>query len=181
MNPQSTAIPGPMHTKQTFNAQINTNYTQTACTHIRLLHFFVSKFISIRSQGLGPIRRPFTASFDSNIDKTLKIGIKIKYGETPTSWSLRKLHKSGTHAKPSPRRAVLLLVSKTANGWIACISREKFPLSKFLSNWNLLHLKFCFSRFSSWLNEEDKSCSKFCLVVTYTFTKMMHMSLFSQI
>ena len=39
VNPQSTAIPGPMHTKQTFNAQINTNSTRTARTHTRLLQF----------------------------------------------------------------------------------------------------------------------------------------------
>ena len=31
--------PGPMYTKKTFNTQINTNYTQTAHTHIWLLHF----------------------------------------------------------------------------------------------------------------------------------------------
>ena len=36
----------------------------------------VQKFISIRSQGLGPIRRPLTASLDSNIRKVLKEGIK---------------------------------------------------------------------------------------------------------
>ena len=86
---------------------------------------FVSKIISIRSQGLGPIKRPLTASFDSNIDKALKEGIKPKWGETPNSRSLRKLPKSGTHAKPSPRRAVLLLVPKTADGRIARYSREK--------------------------------------------------------
>ena len=38
----------------------------------------VQKFTSIRSQGLGPIRRPLTASLDSNIRKVLKEGIKPK-------------------------------------------------------------------------------------------------------
>ena len=90
----------------------------------------VQKFISIRSQGLGPTRRPLTASLDSNIRKVLKEGIKPKYGETPTSWSLRKLPKFGTYAKPSLRRAVLLLVPKIADGRIVCISREKFDHCK---------------------------------------------------
>ena len=89
--------------------------------------FSVPKFLSIQSQGLGPIKRPWdqTTSFDSNIDKVLKEGIKPKYGETPTSRSLRKLPKSGTHAKPSPRRAALLLVLKTADGRISYNLREK--------------------------------------------------------
>ena len=91
----------------------------------RAAPFWFQKFISIRSQVLGPIKRPLTTSFNSNIRKTVKMGIKLKYGETPTSRSLRKLPKSGTHVKPSPRRAVLLLVPKTVDGQIARIFREK--------------------------------------------------------
>ena len=72
-----------------------------------------------RFQDLEPIKRSLTASFSSNIRKTLKIGIKLKYGETPTSRSLSKTQKSGTHAKSYPRRSVLLLVPKTADGRIA--------------------------------------------------------------
>ena len=90
--------------------------------------FDFQKFVLIRSQGLGPIKRPITASFDSNIRKTFKMGIKLKQGETPTSQSLSKTHKFGTHAKPSPRRAVLLIVPKTADGQIARIFREKEDL-----------------------------------------------------
>ena len=45
--------------------------------------------------------------------------------DTPTSRSLRKLPKSGTHTKPSPRRVVLLLVLKTVDDRIAHYSREK--------------------------------------------------------
>ena len=87
---------------------------------------FLKKFPTIRSQALGLIRRPLTASFSSNIEKVLKMGIKLKYRETPTSRSWRKLPKSGTHAKPFPRRAVPLLVPKTADGRIAGYFREKF-------------------------------------------------------
>ena len=83
------------------------------------------KFISIRSQGLGPIKRPLTASLYSNNRKILKERIKPKWGETPTSRSLSKLLKSGTHSKPYPRRAVLLLAPKTADGRISRYSREK--------------------------------------------------------
>ena len=78
-----------------------------------------------RFQDLEPIKWPLMASFSSNIRKTLKMVIKIKYGETPTSRSLLKTHKSGTHAKPSPRRSGLLLVPKTADDRIAHDSREK--------------------------------------------------------
>ena len=66
------------------------------------------------------------------------MGIKLKYGETPTSRSLRKLPKSGTHAKPSLHRAAFLLVPKTADGRIARIFREKFlSLKKKLKKWPL--------------------------------------------
>ena len=107
-----------MHTQSTQNSR-------GAVTDCSIL---VPKIISIWSQVLGPIRRPLTASFNSNIRRTLKMRIKLKYGETPTSRSLRKLPKSCTHAKPSPRRTVLLLVPKTANGWITCISRKKLEV-----------------------------------------------------
>ena len=83
--------------------------------------FWVQKFTTTRFQDLGPIKQLLTASFNSNICRVFKRGNKTKKGETPTSWSLRKLHKSGTHGKPSPRRAVLLLVSKTADDRIVRI------------------------------------------------------------
>ena len=87
--------------------------------------FGFQKLISIRSQGLGSIKRPFKASINRNIYMVLNRRIKPKEGETPTSRSLRKLPKSGTHAKPSPRRAVLSLVSKIADDRIAQKLREK--------------------------------------------------------
>ena len=129
--------------------------------------FGFQKFISIQSQGLGPIKRPLTASFDSNIRKTLKMRIKLKQGETPTSRSLRKLPKSGTYVKPSPRRAVLLLVPKTFDDRIVRISREKSDL---LSLQNL-HFCFCkksscFTFFFSWFNEGERSYTLFCLLMT---------------
>ena len=107
-----------------------------------------------RFQDLEPIKRPLTASFISNIRKTLKMGIKLKekpltQGETPNSRSLRKLPISGTHTKPSPRRGVLPLVSKTADGWICQKSREKSDTlsleSPFLTYYKLPSLisRFC--------------------------------------
>ena len=140
MNPQSKAIPGPMHTKQTFNAQVNTNHTQTAPNSrgaVTGCSIFLSKILSIRSQVLGPIKRPLTASFNRNISKTFKMGIKLKLGENPTSRSLKKLPKSGTHAKPSSRKAFLLLLPKAADGRISRYSREKCSLSpKALQKWS---------------------------------------------
>ena len=47
----------------------NQPWTVTGCS------IMVSKIISIRSQVLGPIKLPLTASFSSNIDKVLKEGI----------------------------------------------------------------------------------------------------------
>ena len=124
--------------------------------------FGFQKFITIRSQDLGPIKQPLTTSFSSNIDKVLKEGIKPKYGETPTSQSLRKLPKSGTHAKPSPRRAAFLLVSKTADGRIFHDSREKVVLlslkTKQISYW----IKFPFS--SHFLSFVFKCRRQHCLL-----------------
>ena len=114
----------PQSNQYTHQHTIAKFYTKISRGAATTAPFDFQKIVSIRSQGLGPIKQPLTGSFDSNIRKTLKMGIKLKYGETPTSRSLRKLPKSGTHAKPSPRRAVLLLVSKTADGRIARIFRE---------------------------------------------------------
>ena len=129
--------------------------------------FLFQKFVSIRSQGLGPIKRPLTASFYSNIRKTLKIGVKLKCGETPTSRSLRKLPKSGTHAKLSLRRAAFLFVPKVADGWIACIFRENFSLS-LKSSQNAAHCdkNICISRFGLFFNWRRKHYTLFCHLVT---------------
>ena len=125
------------------------------------------KNLTTRFQDLEPIKRPLTASFNSNIHKVFKRGNKTKYGETPTSRSLRKLPKSGIHTKPSPRRAASLLVSKTADGRIARISREKedsLSLTKLhFSYWTSFssHSRFCLM-----LSGEDKHYATFCLFVT---------------
>ena len=124
------------------------------------------KFISIRSQGLGPIKRPLTASFYSKIRKILKERIKPKQGETPTSQSLRKLPKSGTHAKPSPRRAASLLVSKHVDGRIARIFREKSDLLTLNSNENVYWMCSLYFTFCFWLNEGEGSYTLFCHFVT---------------
>ena len=88
------------------------------------LHLGSKNFVSIRPHVLEPIKQPLTASFDSNICKVFKRGNKTQVGRNPYLSELRKLPKSGTHVKPSPRRAVLLLVLKTADDRIARISRE---------------------------------------------------------
>ena len=46
-------------------------------------------------------------------------------GKYPTSWSLKKLPKTGVHALSSPCRTTSLLVLKESDGWIAYKSREK--------------------------------------------------------
>ena len=132
MNPSFTAIPGLFHLKHGILMH-NSNISHKQPTKFsglpRMTEKSQKKILTIWSQVLEPIIRPLTASFYSNIRKVLKMGIKLKWGETPTSRSLRKLPKFGTHAKPSPRRATFLLAPKTADGRIARISREKCSLS----------------------------------------------------
>ena len=92
-------------------------------------------------------------------------------GKYPTSWSLKKLPKTGVHALSSPCRTTSLLVSKESDGSIAYKSKEKedtlslklgeqpsaSPFPFFLSTfyfplfYSLLLLFFPFSPFSSHL------------------------------
>ena len=127
----------------------------------------VQKFISIRSQGLGPIKRPLTVSFGSNIRKVLKEGIKPKKGETPTSRSLSKLLKSGNHAKPSSRRAASLLVPMTADGRISHDSREKYDVLSLKRDLHSCWTSFpFFPRFVLIFVGEEESYTLFCHFVT---------------
>ena len=127
----------------------------------------VQNFISIRSQGSGPIKRPLTASFSSNIRKVLKEGKKPKLGETPTSRSLSKLLKSGTHAKPSLRRAASLLVLTTVEGRISHDSREKYDVLSLRCDLHSYWTSFpFFPRFVLIFVREKESCTLFCHFVT---------------
>ena len=78
VNPDFTAISGPIHTKTPFNPQINTQIIQTAPTHGYGCTMAKKIFPIIRSHVLGPIQRPLTASFNRNISQTFKMGIKPK-------------------------------------------------------------------------------------------------------
>ena len=71
VNPQFTAIPDliqPIHDL----IQYFQNLTTQSAVAVTAAPMGVQKFISIRSQGLGPIKRPLTVSFSSNIRKVLK-------------------------------------------------------------------------------------------------------------
>ena len=63
---------------------------------VTAISYWVKRIKSIRSQALGPIKRPFKASSQSKHRKILKMGIKHKYGETHTSWILSKLTNPGS-------------------------------------------------------------------------------------
>ena len=54
------------------------------------------KFSTIRSQVLGPIKRPLTASNQPKHGKTLKNGNKTQVGRKSYSWSLSKLANHGS-------------------------------------------------------------------------------------
>ena len=91
-------------------------------------------------------------------------------GKYPTSWSLKKLPKTGVHALSSPCRTTSLLVSKESDGRMTRYSREKsdvlslgflhvwpLHLHSFLStnSFPLFHpfcFSFPFSHFSSHLS-----------------------------
>ena len=145
------------------------------------LYTWVSKNPTPRFQDLGPIKRPLTTSFNSNIHKVLKRRIKPKKGETPTFWSLSKLFKSGTHAKPSPRRAAFLIVPKTADSRISHYSREMLDV---LSQENEIKA-YCKTPllphvFFSFQFEKMSTMQTFVLLSFKTNSKMPILSLFPQ-
>ena len=123
MNPYFSVDSDLIHIKAYIHSTHFTMALQTACGQSRTVHMGF-KNPTPRFQDLEPIKRPLTASFNSNINIALKQRIKPKYGETPTFRSLSKLLKSGTHAKPSPRREAFLLVPKTADSRIVQKLRE---------------------------------------------------------
>ena len=102
----------------------NSPWSVTDCTN------GFQNFPTIWFQDLGPIKRPLTASINSNIINTLKQSVKLKYDETPTSRSLSKTPKTGTHALPSLHRTAFLLAPKNSNSRIARNLRE---MSHYLS------------------------------------------------
>ena len=54
------------------------------------------KILTIRSQVLGPIKRPLTTSNQRKHGKTLKNGNKTQAGRNTTSWSCQKLTNPGS-------------------------------------------------------------------------------------
>ena len=87
------------------------------------------KILTTRSQVLGPIKRPLTASNQPKHGKTLKNGNKTQVGRKSYLLELSKTPKSGVHALSSPRRTASLLAPSIANGRIARDLREKHSLS----------------------------------------------------
>ena len=147
MNPQSTAIPSPIHTKthghlwpishkpginfnspetqqwavhgqptcpisvSLFGTEFLTNFLSykhpsiISHTHSPTSFWTVTngeknpkEFLTIRSQVLGPIKRPLTASNQPKHRKTLKNGNKTQVGRNPYLLEFVKTHKSGVHA-----------------------------------------------------------------------------------
>ena len=78
MNPHFTATSGLKSKQHMINTQNKPFYiifshgAATGCS------IWFQNFTLIRSQGLGPIKRPLMAPIDSNIRKVLKMGIKPK-------------------------------------------------------------------------------------------------------
>ena len=100
------------------------------------------KFLTTRSQVLGPIKRPLTASNQPKHRKTLKNGNKTQVGRKSYLLEFVKTRKSGVHALSLPRRTASLLAPSTADGRIRRIFREKFlSLKQFSQKWWLLEEK----------------------------------------
>ena len=181
MNPHFTATSGlksnqyMIHTKNIPFYTIISHGAVTGCS------IWFQKFTLIRFQGFGPIKRPLMVSIDSNIRKVLKMGIKPKYGENPTSRSLKKLPiPESTRSLPrverfsfSPRRPPTVEF---------CVFLERsFSLYKGSLKSNLLDLKKCSPTFLVLANEEDEglfAISSFSHIKSNP--KMTFMSLFYQ-
>ena len=67
-----------------------------------------------------------------------------RVGKYPTSWSLKKLSKTGVHALSSPCRTTSLFVSKESDGWNAYKSREKEDTLSLKQNENGYWIFFLF-------------------------------------
>ena len=106
----------------------------TTCWTITAIKRISKKFLTIRSQVLGPIKRPLTASNQPKHRKTLKNGNKTQVGRNPYLLEFVKTRKSGVHASPAPRRTFSLLAPSKSNGRILCISREKEVLLSLTSS-----------------------------------------------
>ena len=106
-------------------------------------------------------------------------------GKYPTSWSLKKLPKTGVHALSSLCRTTSLLVSKESDGRISYKSREKedslslkmgeqtfyisfsfLPLHVFLSF--VLFVPFCFSFLSHFSSHLSFTFSSFSLLLCHS-------------
>ena len=98
VNPHFTAASRLKSNQYMINTQNKPFYTIISHGAATGYSIWFQNFTLIRSQGLGPIKLPLMASIDSNIRKVLEMGIKPKYGENPTSKSLKKLSKTGVHA-----------------------------------------------------------------------------------
>ena len=149
-----------------FNAKILELKTQTAhkCYGQSRPLKNPKKILSTRSQVLGPIKRPITASNPPKHRKTLKNGNKTQVGRKSYLLELSKTRKPGVHALSSPRRTFPLLAPKPANGWIARDLREKHPLSLKLSQkWWLLEEFWFFTFLSCFLRKKMSTICSFVI------------------
>ena len=117
---------------------------------------WLKSFVTIRSQALGPIKRPLTASKQPKHGKTLKNGNKTQVGRKSYLKEFEETPKSGVHALSSSRRTASLLAPSTADGRILRKSREKSETLSLESEiWGSLH-QFCkFTFFGSLKIGED--------------------------
>ena len=97
LKPISIAIPGLIHTNIEFKAKILELRTQTAPKAATAAPWLKS-FVTIRSQALGPIKRPLTASKQPKHGKTLKNGNKTQVGRKSYLLELSKTRKPRVHA-----------------------------------------------------------------------------------
>ena len=96
LKPISIAIPGLIHTNIEFKAKILELRTQTAPKAATAAPWLKS-FVTIRSQALGPIKRPLTASKQPKHGKTLKNWNKTQVGRKSYLLELSKTRKPGVH------------------------------------------------------------------------------------
>ena len=97
-----------------------------------------------------------------------------KVGKYPTSWSLKKLPKTGVHALSSSCRTTSLLVSKESDGWIAYKSREKEDTLSLKPNENGYWIFFPFLPPYVW--SSLLFYSSFCFSFLFLFSHLISLS-----
>ena len=166
MNPQSTAIPGPMHTKQTFNTKRHNFEPKSVVEQSRTAPFWFQKLYQFGpkfwDRSDGPSRPHSTQTFvkhlkgskNSSREKILPLGVCQNFSNPGSTRSLLCVERFPflLRRNPTVRLPGILERWKTFSLLNPILLSTASPSPTFT--------------FLAWLNGEDESCSLFRLLVT---------------